>query len=58
MIDNNDDIQQRNVDLLIVGYWYEDLPPIIDIANMKEKIRGLLKILIMICKMIFIKRME
>jgi hypothetical protein len=43
MIDNNDDIQQRNIDLLIVGYWYEDLPPIIDIANMKEKIKGIVK---------------
>ena len=28
MIDKNDDIQQRNIDLLIAGYWYEDLPPV------------------------------
>lgn len=33
MIDKNDDIQQRNIDLLIAGYWYEDLPPVIDIAT-------------------------
>lgn len=33
MIDKNDDIQQRNIDLLIEGYWYEDLPPVIDIAK-------------------------
>ena len=39
MIDKNDDIQQRNIDLLIAGYWYEDLPPVIDIANKKESIR-------------------
>lgn len=38
MIDKNDDIQQRNIDLLISGYWYENLPPVIDIANMKESI--------------------
>ena len=38
MIDKNDDIQQRNIDLLIAGYWYEDLPPVIDIANMKGMI--------------------
>ena len=40
MIDKNNDIQQRNIDLLIAGYWYEDLPPVIDIANMKEMIKG------------------
>ena len=29
MIDKNDDIQQMNIELLIEGYWCEDLPPII-----------------------------
>ena len=43
MIDKNDDIQQRNIDLLIAGYWYEDLPPVIDIANMKGKIKGIIE---------------
>ena len=33
MTDKNDDIQQRNIDLLIAGYWYENLPPVIDIAT-------------------------
>ena len=31
MIDKNDRIQKMNIDLLIEGYWYEDLPPILDI---------------------------
>lgn len=43
MIDKNNDIQQRNIDLLIAGYWYEDLPPVIDIANMKEMIKGIIE---------------
>ena len=43
MIDKNDDIQQRNIDLLIAGYWYEDLPPVIDIANMKGIIKGIIE---------------
>lgn len=43
MIDKNDDIQQRNIDLLIAGYWYEDLPPVIDIANMKGMIKGIIE---------------
>lgn len=43
MIDKNDDIQQRNIDLLIEGYWYEDLPPVIDIANMKGMIKGIIE---------------
>ena len=34
MIDKNNDIQQRNIDLLIAGYWYEDLPQVIDIEYM------------------------
>lgn len=41
MIDKSDDIQQRNIDLLIAGYWYEDLPLVIDIANMKGMIKGI-----------------
>lgn len=40
MINRNDDIQQKNLDLLIEGYWYEDLPPVIDISNMKDAIKG------------------
>lgn len=43
MIDKNDDIQQRNIDLLIAGYWYEDLPPVIDIANIKGMIKGIIE---------------
>lgn len=43
MIDKNNDIQQRNIDLLIAGYWYEDLPPVIDIANMKGMIKGIIE---------------
>lgn len=43
MIDKNDDIQQRNIDLLIAGYWYEDLPPVIDIVNMKGMIKGIIE---------------
>lgn len=43
MIDKNDDIQQRNIDLLIAGYWYEDLPPVIDIANIKGMINGIIE---------------
>ena len=43
MIDKNDDIQQRNIDLLITGYWYEDLPPVIDIINMKAIIKRIIE---------------
>lgn len=43
MIDKNDDIQQRNIDLLIAGYWYEDLPPVIDIANIKGMIKEIIE---------------
>ena len=43
MINKNDDIQQRNIDLLIAGYWYEDLPPVIDIANIKGMIKGIIE---------------
>lgn len=43
MINRNDDIQQRNIDLLIAGYWYEDLPPVIDIVNMKVMIKRIIE---------------
>lgn len=43
MINRNDDIQQKNLDLLIEGYWYEDLPPVIDISNMKDAIKRIIE---------------
>ena len=35
MIDKNDEIQQKNIDLLIEGYWHEELPPVINISSYK-----------------------
>ena len=43
MIDKNDRIQKMNIDLLIEGYWYEDLPPILDIENMKNSIKEVIE---------------
>lgn len=43
MINRNDDIQQKNIDLLIAGYWYEDLPPVIDISNIKDSIKNIIE---------------
>lgn len=43
VIKNNNDIQQKNIELLIEGYWYEDLPPILEIEDMKEKLREIIK---------------
>ena len=45
MITETDDIQRRNIELLIDGYWYEDLPPILDVEVIKGAIyQELLKI--------------
>ena len=45
MITETDDIQRRNIELLIEGYWYEDLPPILDVEVIKGAIyQELLKI--------------
>ena len=38
MITETDDIQRRNIELLIDGYWYEDLPPILDVEVIKGAI--------------------
>lgn len=43
MIDKNNEIQQKNIDLLIMGYWYEDLPPIIDVEKMKNFTKKIIK---------------
>ena len=39
MINNKNEVQQKNIELLVEGYWYEELPPIIDIENMKPFIK-------------------
>ena len=43
MIDKNDEIQQKNIDLLIEGYWHEELPPVIDMSTMKEVIKQIIE---------------
>lgn len=43
MIDKNDEIQQKNIDLLIEGYWHEELPPVINISIMKEVIKQIIE---------------
>lgn len=35
MFDEENEVQKRNIDLLVEGYWYEDLPPILDIEKLK-----------------------
>ena len=30
MIDDNNEIQKKNIELLIAGYWYMDLPPVME----------------------------
>lgn len=43
MLDRSNGIQQKNIELLIKGYWYEDLPPVIDIDNMTEVINKIIE---------------
>ena len=43
MFDEKNEVQQRNIELLAEGYWYEDLPPIIDIEKIKPFIKKAMK---------------
>lgn len=43
MINRNDEIQQKNIDLLIEGYWYEDLPPVIDMEKIKKSVKNIIE---------------
>lgn len=43
MVDEHNEVQQRNIELLLEGYWYEDLPPIIDIEKMHNIVKLILK---------------
>lgn len=43
MIDEHNEVQQRNIKLLFEGYWYEDLPPIIEIEKLHIIINLILK---------------
>ena len=43
MLDRSNDIQQKNIELLIKGYWYEDLPPVIGIDNMTDVINKIIE---------------
>lgn len=42
MIDSG--INDANIQLLTEGYWYEELPPIIDIEKLKESVKKYLVI--------------
>ena len=37
MINMQDEIFEKNVDLLWDGYWYAELPPILDIETIRSK---------------------
>lgn len=43
MIDDNDEIQKKNIDLLIAGYWYEDLPPVMEMGTIAENLKCIVK---------------
>ena len=43
MIDTNDNLQKKNIELLMDGYWYEDLPPIIDVKSLNDSIKNIIK---------------
>ncbi len=43
MIDKDDAIQQENLELLLSGYWYEELPPIVDFKSVIDNIRSIIE---------------
>lgn len=43
MIDDNNEIQKKNIELLIAGYWYMDLPPVMEIGAIAENLKGIVK---------------
>ena len=43
MINMRDEIFEKNVDLLWDGYWYAELPPILDIETIRSKLTEVIR---------------
>lgn len=42
-MDLTGEVQRKNIDLLFEGYWYDDLPPVIDIEEMLPRLREVIE---------------